>query len=592
MADNYEYLQSAIPNAEPMARTIKLDWSGLNMTNKLESGELSDCNNVSSNEAPYLSPCPVPNVIDVGLGYNIVYPISFYSLKNNLYVLWMKNSEAWVGDEPRSTNVAYYITKFVKPWKFAPGTANQYTTTALAQFHVDAEHFKDGVNETYDLESALNELYSVQKNTGNSITSFISYYINDSNGTIEITNEPSHMLIVSALNTGEFVIYEDGSGADKFKTCSMFSVDSTTLKGSAIEPEVGSIYFPYLTVNQSRLFGAKDAIVGASGYMNYGDWETDLSYMTPSKDGYGANHAWISSLQSSDHSYSGEVTGIVAFGSRVVVFKADAMYEIANTKNPFRIVDVFNTGCIDGRSAKVVGGNLFFASEDGIYAYTGGKPECISRKLDIKRITSAVSGTDGKKYYLSCRYINKKDTDTSVLFVYDTEYGVWTKQDYKGDIIGMTYVDGHLYGIVNNPTSTAPGNADIVELNTENYEGQKWFAETDIMMNDTAGNYTIAPKRINKIAMLAEMNPGSTLEISVIGADEDYEDDDVVKKSYVNESDEVKTVPIRLNIKKKADYGLRVRVSGEGFSKVYSMEITYTDGGTLNVTDREGVYKP
>ena len=133
---------------------------------------------------------------------------------------------------------------------------------------------------------------------------------------------------------------------------------------------------------------------------------------------------------------------------------------------------------------------------------------------------------------------------------------------------------------------------DIVELNTENHEGQKWFAETDILMNDTAGNYTIAPKRINKIAMLVEMNPGSTLEISVIGADEDYEDGDVAKKSYVNESDEVKTVPIRLNIKKKADYGLRVRVSGEGFSKVYSMEITYTDGGTLNVTDREGVYKP
>lgn len=592
MADNYEYLQSAIPNAEPTARTIKLDWSGLNMTNKLESGELSDCNNVSSDEAPYLSPCPIPSVKDVGVIFSetvngaiqnryIQYPVAVHSLNNDVYVLWFRD----VADEDGKLQAKYYFTRLGR------GSVNSVTAgfvfeegnnTRVTYEYLDVTNPGDapgGENEQ------LKYLQDVHIKKGTTITSFITY---DEN------LNATQSFIISPIPYGKCSIYTDNQRYSLVAKKRMFSIPSGFTGGNAsyIKPEVGEICFPYITVNQSRVFGATGAIAGASGYMNYGDWETDLSYQTKTQDGYGANHAWVSSLQSSDHSYSGEVTGIVAFGSRVVVFKADAMYEIANTKNPFRVIDVFNTGCIDGRSAKVVGGNLFFASEDGVYAYTGGKPECISRKLDIKRITSAVSGTDGKKYYLSCRYINKKDTDTSVLFVYDTENGIWTKQDYKGDIIGMAYVDGHLYGIVNNSTSIAPGNADIVELNTENYEGQKWFAETDILMNDTAGNYTIAPKRINKIAMLVEMNPGSTLEISVIGADEDYEDGDVAKKSYVNESDEVKTVPIRLNIKKKADYGLRVRVSGEGFSKVYSMEITYTDGGTLNVTDREGVYKP
>ena len=587
MAD-YEYLQSAIPNQEAMARTIKLDWSGLNMTNKFESGELSDCNNISSDEVPYLSPCPIPLVKDIGTIFQenntdryIQYPLAVYSLNNDVYVLWFRD----VGSLQDELLVKYYFTKLRR------GSANGATAGFVFEegnnTRVTYEYLKIKKPGATSVEQSkqLKYLQDVHLKKGSSITSFITY-----DGDLNATQS----FVISPIPYGECNIYTDNERYYLNSSKRMFSLPSGFTGGNAsyIKPKVGEICFPYITVNQSRVFGATEAIAGASGYMSYGDWETDLSYMTPTKDGYGANHAWISSLQSSDHSYSGEVTGIVSFGSRVIVFKADAMYEIVNTKNPFRIADVFNTGCIDGRSAKVVGGNLFFASEDGVYLYTGGKPECISRKLDIKRITSAVAGTDGKKYYLSCVYKNKKDNDISVLFVYDVEYGVWAKQDYKGDIIGMTYVDGHLYGIVNNSTVEAPGNADIVELNTENYDGQEWFAETDLMMNDTAGNYTVSPKRINKIFMLAEMNPASELEISVMGADEDYTDEDVVKKKYVNDSSETKTIPIRLNIKKKADYGLRVRVSGKGYSKVYSMEITYTDGGTLNVTDRDRISKP
>ena len=41
----------------------------------------------------------------------------------------------------------------------------------------------------------------------------------------------------------------------------------------------------------------------------------------------------------------------------------------------------------------------------------------------------------------------------------------------------------------------------------------------------------------------------------------------------------------------KADYGARLRIEGTGYSKVYSTEITYTDGGEMSNVDREGISK-
>ena len=590
MADNeYGYLSSSAPDSQGMAKTIKLKWSGLNLTNTIESGELSDCNNISTDEAPYLTPCPRPVVVKSNSD-SVGIPLGIHSLKGYMFILYIGFASGYPGEgEAAKMNLKYTLQKI----KFPKTVSGELQTVVSKEVeYTDGDELYCSFNdELWDssvpVSDMLDELYKVHINTGSAMVNFASYENK------EITNPPVYTLIISPVvkqnRDSNLTLSDKQNGKvgdiDKFEYYDMMAVDVDSLKFSKILSHTSAekSFFPYLTVSQSRLFGAGDVAVGASGYMNYGNWTTDLDYKTATQDGYGANHAWISTLQSNNHTFNGDVTAIAAYNGKTIAFKADAMYEIVNTKNPFRIMDVFEIGCIDNRSVQVVNGMLFFASEDGIYIYTGGKPQCISQKLNIKRITSAVAGTDEKKYYLSTIYTDRRNVEQRIIFVYDTTVGAWTKQSYCGNIVSMTYMDGNLFGITYD--------SHLYKLNTEDYKEQEWFAETDISLTDTNGNYTVMPKRINKLRFLAELDAGSSLEVSVIGADEDYKEDILCKKTYFNDSEETKRIPIRLNIRKKADYGFKVRVSGVGYAKVYSMEISYTDGGALDVTDREGISK-
>ena len=67
---------------------------------------------------------------------------------------------------------------------------------------------------------------------------------------------------------------------------------------------------------------------------------------------------------------------------------------------------------------------LIFASDDEIKVYTGSQPREIGYNLGIDEFKSAVSGSDGRNYYLYC-------TDRQgemYLFVYDTMVGQWSQQ--------------------------------------------------------------------------------------------------------------------------------------------------------------------
>lgn len=565
MADELTYLQSVLPSDESASKITKVNWSGLNMAQTLSTGELSDCNNVSTDDAPYLTPsCNFKKITTEEGKFNFPICVFFANYGSTEYLFSVELTSAVAPYE------GYYFT--IQEYSVLPNSINSGRGDSI---------------EIAPGECTLNQLYQkILANGGLSVARFVSY----AGGDITETKDESILIAPFYLNAvlrgTSTVVFSDPYIA-KFKT---------TVGVSKVTGTGATFGYKYISTHLARLFGAVGSIVGASAYMDSGNWETNLSYLATGSTGYGAGHAWVSSLQSDNNESEGSITGMCTFGDRVIVFKRNTMYEVYNTKNPFRVRDIFAEGTIDNRSVKVVDGNLFFVSEQNVNIYTGGNPRSISEKLNINQFTKAVAGVYGRKYYLFASGAYKNGTTfTNQLFVYDTFTDSWTKsaitilhaithEPMNIDVVYTTNSqDGTLYLLT-------PGNTGaIYKIDSNDYSNVSWFAETDILCNSTNGTISADPKRLKKLQFIAEIGAGSSISVYATKADDVFSESTPVLKTYTNSSSESKRIPIRLNVRMKSDYGLKIRISGVGYSKVYAMEVFYTDGGALSGTDRSGI---
>lgn len=322
----------------------------------------------------------------------------------------------------------------------------------------------------------------------------------------------------------------------------------------------------YAAVHMSRLFGVDDDRVYASGYNDYTNWNLDTV------GEYNESNAWCSPAQSNTKA-GGKFTGITNFQGHVVCFKSDYMHEIYNTKNPFRIQDVYAEGAVDHRTIQDVDGRLIFVSEDAVKIYTGSNPRVISYNLNITQFTHAVSGTDGRCYYLYC----EEDRGKKHLFVYDTFTDYWSEQTVGSySVLGFAHIKNGMYVLCRNSLATGT----IYRVDSGGY-GHEWSFETDLITNET-----VNIKHLKKLQMLVDI-PES------VG---DYANDDAYIKVYALYDDEkfnTKTSQliytssgpgrkaIRVKPRKTANYGLKLRVEGYGYIKLYEMELFIEAGGDL-----------
>lgn len=315
----------------------------------------------------------------------------------------------------------------------------------------------------------------------------------------------------------------------------------------------------YVCVYLSRLFGVDNDRIYASGFNDYSNWNLDTI------DEASANNAWVSPAQSNVKA-NGSFTGITAFSNHVVCFKRDYMHELYNTKNPFRIQDIYAEGCIDNRSIQEVDGNLIFAGEDNIKVYTGGNPNGIGYPLGIGKLEKAVAGTDNKKYYLYCHTDKKRHN----LFVFDTVSGQWAEESIDFDVLSFAYNLNGMYLL--------GSDGYIYRMDTENYN-HAWYAETDLYLGKS-----IDIKHVQKIQILAEMEAGSNLSAYLL-YDNDVFDENTSHKVYEASTDIHRYVTIRVVPRKTANYGFKLHICGYGFVKLYQMEIKMTGGGEWNASE-------
>lgn len=338
-------------------------------------------------------------------------------------------------------------------------------------------------------------------------------------------------------------------------------------------------------VHNSRLFGISDDMVFASAYNDYSDWTLDTVGITDSdgnvtEDGYDENHAWCSTAQSNTRA-SGDFLGITTFDGYVVCFKKDYMQEVYGTYNPFKINDVYADGTVDERSIQVVGSKLIFASKDYIKVYTGSQPKIISYPLNISDIKKAVSGTDGRKYYIflkyGAKYADSDDYKNKAFLVYDTLTESWVRYYTDSDILGFANNNDGMY--------TVRDDGYILKIETDGYRGVEWSFDTDFTVSGS-----IDMRHIHKLQILCEMGPESEISVYVLsrGAfdEENYGyKENAYKKTLlataINEDTAVnylKTIRIYPN-KNTANYGFKLRFEGVGYVKLYNTEIFVRQGG-------------
>jgi hypothetical protein len=123
----------------------------------------------------------------------------------------------------------------------------------------------------------------------------------------------------------------------------------------------------------------------------------------------------------------GDWTGVALYSNHLIFFKENSMCRIYGTApSNFQVsnTEVFGVEAGSRQSVITINDTVFYKSRIGIMAYSGGTPYCISDGLNTE-FRDVVAGTEKRKYYAS---IHTADAGYE-LMVFDTEKGVWHKED-------------------------------------------------------------------------------------------------------------------------------------------------------------------
>lgn len=308
----------------------------------------------------------------------------------------------------------------------------------------------------------------------------------------------------------------------------------------------------------NRLWGCSGKTIYASALGSLVIWE---KYAGLSTDSFTVDSGEIS-----------DFTGCVNYRDSVIFFTEEKMFRVYGDKpSNFQILCVANVGLEKGsdKSLAIVGETLFFKSGDGIYAYKGGTPMCVSAVFGNERYTDAVGGSDGTKYYVSMKDISGAYN----LFVYDTRYGVWHKEDdlslqCVAKIDGILYMSSEdiLYCIDN-------GSSETNGLSDENGV-LPWFCEFADIYEYSSSRSVPSKKGIVRFYIRAELEYGADMKAEI-----QYDSEDTWQEVGRVSVTKKRTCILPI-IPRRADH-IRLRLSGTGKCTIFSITREYYVGSFI-----------
>jgi hypothetical protein len=312
----------------------------------------------------------------------------------------------------------------------------------------------------------------------------------------------------------------------------------------------------FIIESGNRLWGCRYGATENGGIINeiyaskLGDFKNWTFFAGISTDSYAATVGT-----------DGPFTGAISHRGQPIFFKENYMHKVyGNFPANFQIQTTACKGVQEGcsRSLTVINEVLYYKSRSGIYAYDGSVPEEISRAFGNTEYMGAVGGMFGNKYYISML-----DTNGDYhLFVYDTEKGLWHREDgtqalefcnFKGDLYYIDHASEQI--------KTVGGTG------TKEIEPVKWSATTGIIGTDSPDK-----KYISRMDVRMKLDVGARVAFY---AEYDSSGDFEYLFTRIGKNLQSFSIPIRT---RRCDH-MRLRIIGTGDVKIFSICKTIELGG-------------
>ena len=377
--------------------------------------------------------------------------------------------------------------------------------------------------------------------------------------------DPKVAAQVEMLN-GSMIVYACGENYIIVAGVLSAAVEQEELEAATVQADLTVPDMDYVVESNNRLWGCKYGMVNgevvneiyASALGSFRVWRRFMDNSTDS---------WTAQVGT-----DGPFTGAATQRGYPVFIKEQAIHRISgSTPQTFSIQTTYCRGVQRGswRSIVVVAENIYYKSRDGIMVYDGNMPVQVSAQLGEELYSDARAGVLEDKYYISM-----KDKDNNfVLMVYDTNKGIWWKQD-GAQALGFASVADELFFIdeANNTLVAVNGSVGTAE------DAIDWQADFDLygVSYKRQSNYD-DPRRVRnekyisqfKIRMALGENAYMKLYMQYNGGDWELKG----QKSGTNLQTFV--LPV---VPKRCDH-VRFRIQGHGPCEIYDISRIMEVGG-------------
>lgn len=281
---------------------------------------------------------------------------------------------------------------------------------------------------------------------------------------------------------------------------------------------------------------------------------------------------------------TGNFTACCCYQGYPLFFKEDAVFKVVGDRpDNFQWQPYERFGVLKGceRSLAVAAETLFYLSPEGVCAYTGGRPALISEALGREtRWSGAAAGSDGLRYYVSMR-----GEDAWSLFVYDTRYGLWHRED-ASHALGFAFLGQKLYMLtdeVGGEGESATAYGALRRLNAPwSSEGTPetsvaWSAEFADFFRfyETTDTASQNKKGLLRLQLRCSLDAGSSLAVKVM-----YDSDGVWRDAGSLAGAKVKSSFNLPLILRRCDH-FRLKLAGVGDAVIYSLTTVKYAGSNL-----------
>lgn len=266
----------------------------------------------------------------------------------------------------------------------------------------------------------------------------------------------------------------------------------------------------------------------------------------------------------------GVFTGIARQNDSVIFFKENWILKLYGTKPSNYALASYNVLGVEQGSEKSVvwvNGVLFYLSHMGVCQYSpGGQPVVISQKaFGYGKYKNAVAGRHRNKYYISA----ENESGVYELFVFDTDSGMWHKEDNTQMVDTVTY-NNVLYFVdaAGDLVCADEKNNIFDEADPEVEEMIPWSFDTGNLYADDFGKKYISRIQLGikadsgfKGAVYAQFeNGGAWMKLRELHR---------LKREH-------SLIPVTV---RRADF-LKLRVKGEGKCQISGIQIEYAGGSS------------